>query len=432
MNTLTEQYDVVVVGAGPSGLTTAIAAARGGASVLVVDRHRGTTIFPKATGIRPRTMEIFRGWGLEDRVRSGAQDVRVAMSVSGSLVDPRHQEISLGAPEPEDLAQVSPTQFVVSPQDNLEPVLLEHLVHCGGKVRFETELVELVPVEPGQRLRLRSTADGSSYDVEATYVVGADGADSTVRRMLGVDVRELGIQGQHLAMLFRADLAERIDRKYALHMVMTPQGPVMFVPSGTDGRWLHDREWHPEQGETLADWPPERCIEAIRTAAGLPDLEVDLIGVFPWSFGAAVAETVRVGEVFLVGDAAHRTTPRGATGMNTGIADGHNLGWKLAWVARGWAGPTLLDSYADERYPVGLHNALASLEESGPETTGDLGQDFGVVYDSDAVVDSPATPRRRMERPDQLPGAVRERARRTRGSSTSDVPARSSTCTTAG
>ena len=88
-------------------------------------------------------------------------------------------------------------------------------------------------------------------------------------------------------------------------------------------------------------WPtgPRRCVEVIRTAAGLPDLEVELIGVFPWSFGAAVAETVRVGEVFLVGDAAHRTTPRGATGMNTGIADGHNLGWKLAWVARGWAGP---------------------------------------------------------------------------------------------
>ena len=217
MNTTTEQYDVVVVGAGPSGLTTAIAAARGGVRVLVVDRHRGTTIFPKATGIRPRTMEIFRGWGLEDRVRSGAQDVRVAMSVSGSMVDPHHQEISLGAPEPEDLARVSPAQFVVSPQDHLEPVLLDTSCSAAALCASRPSSSTSSRSTPGNRLRLRPTAGGSPYDVQATYVVGADGADSTVRRMLGVDVRELGTQGQHLAMLFRADLAERIDRVRAAH-----------------------------------------------------------------------------------------------------------------------------------------------------------------------------------------------------------------------
>jgi 2-polyprenyl-6-methoxyphenol hydroxylase-like FAD-dependent oxidoreductase len=83
---------------------------------------------------------------------------------------------------------------------------------------------------------------------------------------------------------------------------------------------------------------------------------------FRWDFSAAVATRYQYGRAFLVGDAAHGTTPRGATGMNTGIADGHNLGWKLAWVSRGWADETLLDSYQDERGPVGRRNASRSME----------------------------------------------------------------------
>ena len=109
--------------------------------------------------------------------------------------------------------------------------------------------------------------------------------------------------------------------------------------------------------------------------------------MFPWDFGAAVARRQRSGRAFLVGDAAHRTTPRGATGMNTGIADGHNLGWKLAWVVRGWAGEALLDSYEAERAGVGRANAQASMQTAlGAQTDTALAQDFGVVYQSEAMV----------------------------------------------
>ena len=122
---------------------------------------------------------------------------------------------------------------------------------------------------------------------------------------------------------------------------------------------------------------------------------------------------MQAGRVFLVGDAAHRTTPRGATGMNTGIADGHNLGWKLGWAARGLAGESLLATYAEERYPVGLHNALASLEAFAPGRSQDLSHDFGVVYASSGI--QPHGPRR---------PATRERRRRrgrARGSRTARV-----------
>ena len=217
-------YDVLVVGAGPSGLTTAISAARHGASVLVVDRHRGTSVFPKATGIRPRSMEILRTWGLEEGLHASHQDVRVAMAISTSLVDPHQQEISLGAPEPDVLTRVSPSAFAISAQDELEPVLLDHLLSSGATVRFGTELVDLVRRHDGHLVRLQRPQEGpgTSYDVHARYVVGADGSDSTVRRLAGVGVRTLGNEGNHLAILFEADLAERIvGRRYALHMAMT-------------------------------------------------------------------------------------------------------------------------------------------------------------------------------------------------------------------
>jgi putative polyketide hydroxylase len=161
----------------------------------------------------------------------------------------------------------------------------------------------------------------------------------------------------------------------------------LFASTGRANSWFYDIEWHPETGETVADWPPERVAARIRAASGLPDLDLEVQGVFPWDFGASVATRQRAGRVFLVGDAAHRTTPRGATGMNTGIADGHNLGWKLAWVTRGWAAESLLESYEPERAPVGRANAEASLRTGmGADGAHAMVQDFGVRYASGAVL----------------------------------------------
>jgi len=138
-----------------------------------------------------------------------------------------------------------------------------------------------------------------------------------------------------------------------------------------------------------AAWTAEAMTARIRAAAGLPDLTVEIIGMFPWDFGAEVAHRQTLGRTFLVGDAAHRTTPRGATGMNTGMADGHNLGWKLGWVARGWASPALLDSYALERAPVGRANAESSMISAiGAESAHSAAQDFEVVYAAGALLDS--------------------------------------------
>ena len=377
-------YDAVVVGAGPSGLTTATAMARAGASVLVVDKHPGLSRFPKATGLRPRTVEILRTWGLEKAVLDRSQDVQLSMRVTPMLTVPG-AELPMGLPTEAELAPVTPSRIAVCPQDRLEAVLLDHLIDRGGEVRFNTSFEGLDEDDEGVTVALR-TSTGATQ-VRAGYVVAADGARSSVRDQVGIRSIQLGSEGTHLSALFAADLSTVVpDCPHVLTMTVAPGLEGMFVATGEAERWIYDIEWHPENGESLDEWTPARFAARIRAAAGVPDLEVAILGLFPWDFGAAVAERQRCGRVFLVGDSAHRTTPRGATGMNTGIADGHNLGWKLAWVARGWADPQLLDSYEEERAGVGRANAEASLTTSvGAPPADSLAHDFGVILDSSVV-----------------------------------------------
>ena len=142
----------------------------------------------------------------------------------------------------------------------------------------------------------------------------------------------------------------------------------MLVPNGAGDRWLYGRQWAPER-ERLADYTDERLTGLIRTAAGVPDLPVKVVAKGAFSFAAQVADRYRAGRAFLVGDAAQRMTPRGGMGMNTAVAEGHDVGWKLAWVLRGWAGPDLLDSYEAEWRLVGARRTARSAEP-GPEASG--------------------------------------------------------------
>ena len=147
-------------------------------------------------------------------------------------------------------------------------------------------------------------------------------------------------------------------------------------------------------GETIADWTAERIITLLRAGTGLPDLTAEILAVMPFEMAGHLATAFRAGPVFLVGDAAHRTTPVGGTGMNTAIHGAHNLGWKLAWVLRGWAGDSLLDSYESERRPIGEANVRRSLVR-GPQPPADgLAWDTGVQYASPVLAAGSGTGQR--------------------------------------
>jgi tetracenomycin A2 monooxygenase-dioxygenase len=161
--------------------------------------------------------------------------------------------------------------------------------------------------------------------------------------------------------------------------------------------WAGAAMYDPAKGESPADFTPERCTELIRAIAGAPDLEVEVVGTVPWEGAQRVAESFRTGRVFLAGDAAHVHPPAGGFGANTGIHDAHNLAWKLAAVLNGWAAPGLLDTYTDERQPLGRNMAEQALlrnrirhghasEQDRAGMVDDVVVTLGYRYQSAAVV----------------------------------------------
>jgi 2-polyprenyl-6-methoxyphenol hydroxylase-like FAD-dependent oxidoreductase len=215
------------------------------------------------------------------------------------------------------------------------------------------------------RVTLRDTVTGATRVADAAYLVAADGAHSAVRRAAGLPMHGPDRLAAAATALFRAPLWELLSaHRYGIYSVDHPEGPGTFLPAGRDDRWLYAVQYDVDREEP-DDFTAERFTRLIRLGAGVPGLtpRIERIGTF--TFAAQLAARFRADRVFLAGDAAHRVTPRGGTGMNTAIADGYDLGWKLAWVLLGWAGPQLLDSYEAERRPVAEHNVARSADPSG-------------------------------------------------------------------
>lgn len=384
-----EHCDVLVVGAGPAGLVVAGMLARNGVDVLVVERHSGASPFPKATGVSTRTMEIFRICGIEDRIRAGAIAVDPVQTIRRTLVEPPLFTMPFGYPTDAQALRVSPSTPCCCPQDHLEPVLADHLREQGGSIRFGEQVIALTQHPDGVRVEAVEIATGRARRIHARYLVGADGPRSFVRDAVGIGVDELGRLGDFIAVTFRADLTRRLDGPPgAVNAVDIDGADGVFVPTGPDDRWVYAREWSPG-AEPVQDWSIGRCAELIRTASGVPDLCPEILSVLPFVMAGQVARSFRSGRVLLVGDAVHRTTPVGGTGMNTAIQAAHNLGWKLAWVLRGWAGPSLLDSYEAERRPVGTQAVARSLQR-GPMP--DVPTDTGNALRWDIDVRYPVAP----------------------------------------
>jgi 2-polyprenyl-6-methoxyphenol hydroxylase-like FAD-dependent oxidoreductase len=200
--------------------------------------------------------------------------------------------------------------------------------------------------------------------VGARYVIGADGPWSRIREELGIATEGSEKVAERLAVHFRAPIWDLVgDRRHVIYFLTGEQEGEAFLPAGKPDRWVFALPRDASKGDSE---PTAALMKRwIRDAAGDPGLPVEIERSMPVTYGLGLAERFRDGDAFLIGDAAHRVTPRGGTGLNTAIRDGFDLGWKLAWVLRGWARDDLLESYERERRPVAEFNTERTARTDG-------------------------------------------------------------------
>lgn len=367
-----DQVQVLIVGAGPAGIAAGITLADYGIDVLLVEKRAEASALSRAMLISTRTMELMRRWGLEAAVRATASDVEAYTYVTESLAAGTGSEMPMAIPTQAEAAVVSPTWPAWAPQDDVEPILLAHLrTMPSAAVRLGCELTGLRQDDDGVHATLLDRQTETTIPIEAHFVVGGDGPYSTVREQLGIVMKGLDHLGEYESVQFRAPLNTVVgdqERRPAVYMITRPDAAGFLSRRGQADRWSFARGRAPGQAG-LADLEEAELAGLLARAAGVDTLQPRIERFSSFALAAMLAERYREGRGFLIGDAAHRMTPRGGTGMNTAIQDAFDLGWKLAWVLRGWAPADLLDSYETERRPVGGHNVdFSSAPPTEPAT----------------------------------------------------------------
>ena len=356
--------EILIIGAGPIGLTLALDLGLRGIEVMLVDSKADLLRLPKMERSNPRTMEIFRRLGIADEIRAAGYPADVPMDVCivTSMAEPPllHQKYPSVA---ETRARIAACHDGTMPREpyqlisqyTLEPILLARVKTLPNvTLRFQTEFVSLTQDENQVTVTLRNLADDELEVMRVPYVAACDGASSPVRKELGIKMAGAAQLGAVTNVFFRCeDLFEKATVPPGRHYCFAGLG----AGGGAAGTLIVQDDRKHFAYHTVTP-PTGDLAQEIRRLTGL-DIQPEILHAGTWVQHMLVAERHSLGRVFLAGDANHISIPAGGLGMNTGIGDAINLGWKLAAVLRGSGGPGLLESYHDERGAVARRNIAA-------------------------------------------------------------------------
>jgi 2,4-dichlorophenol 6-monooxygenase len=352
------QTDVLIIGGGPTGMVAALGLARLGVRCVVLERQSGLSTHPKAHELSGRSLEILAALGVpfaELRREASPDDDASRILFCETLINNPFGCIDLktleGAAKYREHLP-TPAPYLNLSQVELERILARHVAADPRiDVRHSHQWSSLAQTADEVVSTVQDTARGLPLQIRSRWVIAADGAASRCRAALGVTMIGPEKLRDFVSAYFEADLGAVVKTRGKLYFTFTPEAPGVFVAHHVEKRWVfHSVVATPH--EKIADVTADVMRTRIRAALGDPNVPIELRSISPWRMTAQIADRFRVDRVFLAGDAAHRFPPTGGLGMNSGIADAHNLAWKLAAVLRGRASPALLDTYELERRPV--------------------------------------------------------------------------------
>ncbi|MFJ8200398.1 FAD-dependent oxidoreductase [Streptomyces sp. NPDC096152] len=419
-----EQTPVLIVGGGLTGLSAAVFLARHGVRATLVERHADTSTHPKARAINPRTMELYRAVGMEERVRAGRSPISGNTDLVHVETLAGKERVRMPNASIEDIGRISPAQWTLIDQNQLEPILRARAVEAGADVRFHTRVEAVEEDADGVLVRIRDLSTDTESEIRSQYVIAADGSRSPLRGMLGIGAHGRGTITNLVSFFFEADLDEALrGRRIIAAYVNNPEVRGTIIPLDNDRRWVINVSFFPDRGQSAEDFTEERCIELVRAAVGVPGLplKIESVDMPAWDISARLADRFATRRVFVAGDAAHVMPPTGAFGASTGIQDVYNLAWKLALVLSGAAGPALLESYDQERRPVAEETVRQAMlrfavregkqyHEVADELLSETTMTFGYCYRSGAFAAEEGTPGTVVEDPEHPSAAPGTRA----------------------
>lgn len=343
-------------------MTLAIELGWRGIHCLLIEQSDGKVDFPTTNLANTRTCEHLRRWGLADRMRyeSGyptdyPRNYVFVTRMNGYEVA-RFDHPANGDPNSRSLHSPEGRLWISKPY--FDPVLHKHVKTLPTvDVRYRASLESFRQIGDKVIADVVDTQSGEQTNIETDFLVGCDGGKSTVRRELGIQLQGIFAQGMNVAVLFRSPLLSLTRHGPAVQYQII-NAEIQGAIAAVDGRelWrLNIRGVKPEQLESLD------ASEKLRCALG-ENIPFELLAVRPWTGHCVVAEQYQQERVFVAGDAAHLLWPAGGFGMNTGVGDSVDLGWKLAATLESWGGPRLLDSYGPERRPIGMINVNEASE----------------------------------------------------------------------
>lgn len=365
------QTPIVIVGGGPVGLNLALHLAWRDVPCMLVNEPKSTPNHPQGNTNNARTMEIYRRLGIAGKVRNVGLPVdhcgdaifvtRINAHEIGRIRIPSVRERL--TPGSLDL-QIGPEPLQRASQMFVERILKEELdTKDAVDTRFGWKMISFAPGDDSVTVEIQNVDNGEIETVSCGYLVGCDGGRSTVRRRLGIEYdgksgEEVDfMMGQMLSVYFHAPAlydVMKTDAPWQFHS-MNPEGRASIVALDGKGHFLTWAKLEPGQDPATLDPRPY-----IWRVVG-EEIPVEVLSSKPWQAGLSlVADEYQRGRVILAGDAVHLFTPTGGFGMNTGVGDAENLGWKLAAWHQGWAGDGLVDSYEFERRPVAIRNLAQS------------------------------------------------------------------------